>query len=419
MRTTFVLSICLIFGINLQAQPAEEIDWQYEIDLLARELAERHIALFRRTDSATFFASMKRVANRAAGKSLFDVSVWLQQVIALQGDAQTQVNYHYNIDKARILPLEYFWFEDGLYILKAPAAHRELLGKRLVAINGFPVERVVDSLSTLIVADNHSTVKNSVPRMLTWIQLLHHFGFTDPMRIKVEVEDPNGQKINRELELPLEKGDEVTVSPAAIPYGWEDRKTYFREHYFPGERIYFIQYNKCWSREAEEKFGTGATALFMPSFREFEKKIFQTLRKREIDKLVFDLRFNTGGSEQQGTRLIKKLAGRKMKGQVPVYLIVGRQTYAAAIVNSADLIRQLDAIVVGEATGGRPNHFGEVNRFVLPESRLVVSYSTKYFALSEKDDASIIPEIEVPLTYDVFMSGTDPAMEAIRKHFPR
>ena len=38
-----------------------------------------------------------------------------------------------------------------------------------------------------------------------------------------------------------------------------------------------------------------------------------------------------------------------------------------------------EAIFIGEPTGGRPNHFGEVKSFNLPNSGLSVRYSTKYF----------------------------------------
>ena len=40
----------------------------------------------------------------------------------------------------------------------------------------------------------------------------------------------------------------------------------FKEEYFPNEKIYFIQYNKCVSRETIEKYGDKETAHKYPSF---------------------------------------------------------------------------------------------------------------------------------------------------------
>ena len=124
-------------------------------------------------------------------------------------------------------------------------------------------------------------------------------------------------------------------------------------------------------------------------------------------------------STAQGTKLIRKIAKTKLRGNGSTYLMVGRKTFSSAIINSVDLIKEMNAVVVGEETGGRPNHFGEVDRFVLPESRLVVSYSTKYFKLLDEDIPSIIPDIPAPLTYSQYMSGTDPALEVILNHRTR
>ncbi len=48
---------------------------------------------------------------------------------------------------------------------------------------------------------------------------------------------------------------------------------------------------------------------------------------------------------------------------------------------NAILFKQLQTnpILVGEPTGGKPNSYGEISSFLLPNSGLVVNYSTKYF----------------------------------------
>ncbi len=108
----------------------------------------------------------------------------------------------------------------------------------------------------------------------------------------------------------------------------------------------------------------------MPSFKEFEKQVFQSIRKQDIDILVFDMRFNSGGNSRQGTKFIEKLSKTKLNGTGKIYVLIGRQTFSSAILNTLDFIKLTDAVLVGEGTGGRPNHYGEVKRLVLPESNL-------------------------------------------------
>jgi hypothetical protein len=409
---------CLLFLMlhpRLPAQSGESVDWDYEIDLLARELANLHPDLFFRTDSSWYYRAMSQVAVEAPGRSLFQVSVRLQQVLVAMGDAQTMVNYHFLVEKSRILPFELYWFEDGIYFLETDRAYVPLLGKKLTAINQVPIEEVTDSLATLLVLDNRMVLKNQIPRMLTWFQLLEYFGFANGNEVRIQAENAAGERLSQSIQLPVELGERVSVHPASLPLGWQDQKSFFRAQYFEEEKLYYIQYNRCWSREAEEEYGSGASALFMPSFKEFEKGVYPALRKKEIGKLVFDIRFNKGGYPGQGTDFIRKIMKSLPRDHGDIFVLLGRATQDAAIINAVDFMQIADVILVGEETSGRPNYFGEVKRFVLPESRLIVSYPTRYIRLLEEDPPALAPDLVAPLGFGDYMKGIDPAMEVIRR----
>ena len=412
-------TLCVLVLLYLVLTPgnlsAQEIDWEYEINLLGRELDEKHPDLFFKTDSAFFFREMRKVAAEAPGKSHFYVAVKLQQVMARMGDAHTLVNYHFHVDKSLIIPYESYWFEGGIYITQTDREYEALLGKKLIAINGFPLDLIIDSLSTLLVHDNPSQIKYQIPRMLTWSQLLSHFGFSDTETLSLQVLNKAGHEEKVAIHLPASMGEMVEVQAEAVALGLQDQKAYFRDHYFEGEGIYYIQYNRCWSREVEEEYGSGATALFMPSFKEFDKQVFQVLKKKVVDKLIFDLRFNSGGHPAQGSTFIEDLHKAKLKGKGEFYLLVGRKTSSEALINAVDFMKYDGVLVVGEETGGKPNHFGDVRRFVLPESGLIISHSTRYFQLLDEDPLSLSPDLEAPETYPQYLEGIDPALEAVRK----
>jgi len=83
-----------------------------------------------------------------------------------------------------------------------------------------------------------------------------------------------------------------------------------------------------------------------------------------------------------------------------------------------DLKKGTGAIFVGEPTGGKPNHYGEVQVMRLPESGLPLSYSTKYFQVVEGDPASIFPDLVAEQAFADYRSKSDPALDAAlgRKH---
>ena len=358
---------------------------------------------------------MRQVVLETPGKSRFQISIRLQQVLAAMGDAQTQINYHFLIEKSEILPIECYWFEDGIYLLETDKAYEPLLGKKLTAINKVPIEVVIDSLSTLLVPDNPSVMKNQIPRMLTWFQVLEYFGFVSGKELSLTVTGSSGEAVSESIYLPVELGEMLAVHPTTLPLGWQDQQAFFRDQYIEEEHLYYIQYNRCWSREAEEDYGSGASALFMPSFKEFEKEVYPVLKKKKIDKLVFDIRYNKGGYAGQGTEFIRKIYKSLPKNHGEIFVLVGRTTNASAIINVIDFMNTAQVILVGEETSGKPNHFGEVNRFVLPESRLIVSYPTRYFSLMDEDLPTLHPNLHTPLGFGQYMKGIDPAMEAVRQ----
>ena len=419
MIKTYIFLFLLIFLFSeseLLADDGKEVNWAEEVEGLKRELSARHVDLYFHYDSISFSRDLEEVVERSPGKSILELAMMLQQVVAKLGDPHTHVNFNYLINTELILPFQCYWFREGIYATAYWKDYESVEGKRIVAINGFPIQQVIDSLTTLISAPTPARVLNEVPRMLIWVQTLEFFGFAQKNEVEIGLEDSMGKQSKVSIPLPSPESERISVGPEPLPLGWQDRSSYFRDQYFADSKLYYIQYNKCWSREAEVEFGSGASALFMPSFKDFEKEALKTAKKKEIDKLVLDLRFNSGGNSLQGTDFIKKLQKTRIGEKAEIYLIVGRTSASAAITNAVDVIKAFKPIVVGEDSGGKPNHFGEVKRFVLTTSNLVVSYSTKFFTLLEENPPAIIPDISVSQSYNGFMEGKDEAMEAISNH---
>jgi hypothetical protein len=75
-----------------------------------------------------------------------------------------------------------------------------------------------------------------------------------------------------------------------------------------------------------------------------------------------------------------------------------------------------NAIFVGEETAGKPNHFGEVRGFTLPNSGIEISYSTKYFNQYKNDDSTIKPDFMIEESFENFMNGIDPVFEFVKNY---
>jgi len=204
--------------------------------------------------------------------------------------------------------------------------------------------------------------------------------------------------------------------PDSLALCFRDERAFFIDYYQASDNIYYLQYNRCWSKELELQYGNAQNAEKMPSFKEFEEKVFQTITKHSIDKVVFDIRFNGGGNSSQVTEFVVKFAKILEKNaETKIYVILGRHTFSSAILNAMDFKLITNATFIGEETSGKPNHFGEVKSFQLPNSGIKVNYSTKYFKRTDGKVSTISPEIKLESSFSDFDHGIDPAYEWIKK----
>ncbi len=210
--TILFLLILLLLGSGLRAEENKEINWQEEIAGLRRELTTRHVDLFFNADSTLFYKGLDEVVKRAPGNSVLEVGMMLQQEVAKLGDANTRVNYNYLIDIHLILPFECYWFEEGLYVTDYWKDYASLEGKRMVSINGFPIQEVIDSLSTLISGATPVRIQYEVTKMITWVQVLNYFGFASEAEVEIGLEDASGLLSKELIRLPSPESERISIT---------------------------------------------------------------------------------------------------------------------------------------------------------------------------------------------------------------
>jgi C-terminal processing protease CtpA/Prc len=145
----------------------------------------------------------------------------------------------------------------------------------------------------------------------------------------------------------------------------------------------------------------------------FSEELIMFIEENNIEKLVIDLRNNFGGDSTLLDPFIKYVSnnvGLNKKGNI--FVIVGRDTFSSALLNAFSLKENTEALFIGEPTGGKPNCYGEVQRFSLKNSGLSITYSTEYYKLIEDDDRlSFEPDIIIDLSINNYINNEDPCLE--------
>lgn len=323
--------------------------------------------------------------------------VGLMQFAALVGDAHSGIDLQPAMGFRRY-PLRLSWFKDGLYVFGATAEQTDLIGMRVTGIGEADIEEAFDEVSSLITHENDSWLLNQSQNYLVTAEVLHALDLIANMdQAEFSFQSPDGLRVTHRLS-PLTEDSEADwhfANSRGFLYQ-RDQDLNFWYEYLPEDQILYFKYNAC------VPFG----------FWRFNRALWRVVDENPVQKIVVDFRDNGGGSSFQFRFFLDELAKRpEFDDPQRLFAVTNRSTFSSAMMNALQMQSQTEATLLGEPTGGKPNSYGEVRAFRLPNSGLRVTYSTRYFQEVEDELLSVMPDVPLSMTFADFQSGRDPVLE--------
>lgn len=377
------------------------------------------------------------------GLSESEILMKLSRVAALSGNAHTRLYLLRNRTALRRYPIRVAWFSDGLFVVRATAAHRESLGCQIVALGGRDPREARAAVAELFAA-NDSWLDYKSAYFLTSPEVLGGLGLVrDPEHLRLELACPDDARREHALEpLPLVRRSGPTenwrsLSPVykgesellpagerwvhALTEGRVDVPLYLRNpnshywfDYLADRRILFFQYNR---------------SLDMPegeSFAAFSERLAAALDSLDVAALVVDLRFNTGGNSGIARAFIDDLRTHP-KLAVPhrLFVLTDQATFSAGLYHAAQFRESGGATLVGRHPGDRLEYWSEGGNILLPNSGLTIHFANGFHTYSKKplpegvrafrrlSVDSLEPDLPVEGSSRDYFSGRDPLLEAV------
>lgn len=380
--------------------------WQQAVEYLGSQLPDLHVNPYFKISEAEFKQSVAELAANVPDLNDEQVTVEMMRIVASLGDGHTGIFPTQDSGAFAPLPLEMRWLEDGMIVIAASPEYVRAVGAKVVRVGDHPVEDVYQAVRPLIAADNEMQVLNDIPiymripAILYGLDLIPH---KDRATFRFEAQD--GAQFDLELHpIAGDPGPFITVyekSGVQLPLYEQDRESFYWVGDLPDSNTVFVQYNFCGQQEGK-------------SFKSFVEEVFELVDRSQETRLVLDLRFNGGGNEAILNPFLEEIEKRPMFDEPGrLFVIIGRRTYSSALQNAITLSREYNATLIGEPTGGKPNHYGEVRNFKLPNVELRVYYSTRYWLnYPEGDPLSLEPDVKAVLTLADLLAGRDPALAA-------
>ena len=279
-------------------------------------------------------------------------------------------------------------FGDDIRIIAA--SDPSLFGATVLSIDGMSTAAAIEAVTPYSPFDNAATIELVVPTLLATPEVLHAAGVIDDLDAPHYV-------------VRLTDGSERTVDPEQL--SWDEFAAKIDPRPIGMARIASIPSlarvdEPFWTNVLDDTAPDGGQTLYLQynevvrrsgsmSIDQLAEEIETTLDSGGITRLVVDLRYNPGGDDRTYRSLLRVLTTNPVLSHPGSLLVlIGRQTFSAAVLLATELDKRTNAVFFGEPTGGSPNLYGNPRPLQLPNSGIVVQVSSKYFEIGGPGDQS-------------------------------
>lgn len=418
----------VFFAGPLYAQPVllstdqwrEDIDQAVEVIIVTHPMPAHDLAATGLRNAA------RRLKSDMAGLEDKQILLRLAQLVALIEDGHTRLEIprlhvdigvndaHGTTPSVEIadlsldrLPIEIEAYDDGYFITRTTADWSELLGSRVVSVNGRRVDELAEKLTTLAHGENPGWKKRIVADRLTLIDALRFCGLSTHPTVDVTIET-NGTEHVVALKSLGEKAAswDRFDTPDSLTRWSQPNRDYWFKGVNGHPRIGYLHYRR-----------SGYDAEHPPTT--FARSLLETAKRDDWSRLIIDLRDNGGGNAMWNQPLLEAVIGHPIFDRPGgLYVLIGPDTFSAAALFANELEQHTHAIFVGAPTGNALDHYGDPMQVRLANSGLTVRVSTIHWKnwLAGEYRVALIPQIPVPRRFDDLKKGADPALEVALTH---
>ena len=369
--------------------------WREDLEYFAREMPKRHANAFHFISRERFEAEVAKLNGELEHLSGDEVYFRMDAIANLIGDGHTYINFP--ADTATF-PLILNRTDDEYRVASVAPGLESALGARVARIEGVPVERAAEIVSALTPQDETPVLRQVRTTSFLRLGMVLHGARIIPDRNTAHytLTGDNGKEFTVEVHSMTPGATEKWVSASKeLPLFRQRPDQTFWYIYLPDQRSVYCSFRGYGS------LGSNAEGLL------------KLLDQQHPDKLIIDMRQNGGGDYTQGLKHlihpIRDLPSINAKGHL--FVIIGPNTFSAAMANAAQFRAETAAILVGLPIGEKPNSYQEPRQMTLPNSHLVVRYSTRFYKFVENGENIVRPDQEIKTSWADFTKGQDPVLE--------
>lgn len=418
-KVSFLLSFLFIAIVSICQDKLSKADWQSDLKFLQHTVHNDYSFLFKKISAADFDKEVDELYKAIPSMKDHEIVAGIGRIVASFGYGHTGIDWMGSPVKGHIVPVSLYLFNDGLYIEGADKKYSDLLGAKVVAVEGMPIEKAMKVLKPLFNAENEFWYYAHGLDFLAIPEALHAQKITKELKSKITYTlEKDGKRFDRVFDavdgfhLPRRYGfsetkdnwvsaRDVSITPNYLK---NLDKIYYYE-YIPEQKTVYVRQSQI--QDDPDK-----------PIPAFYKEVFDFIRKNDVEKLVIDVRLNGGGNNYKNKPIITGIIEtEKINKPGKLFVIIGRRTFSACQNLVNEFSNYTNATFVGEPTGENINFYGDNRRVDLPKSKIPVYLSFAWWQDKPQWENAdwTAPHYAVDMSFEDYKTNKDPALSACFK----
>jgi len=415
-RSVQLLVAFLLFSAVVAAEkPSRQARlewWIQDLEFFARTFPEKQVDFPKLYNPKKFRKELDQLEFAIPRISDSEIVLRLMRLVASANVSHTRV-YPQEEFEFHHYPVRFFWCSDGATLISAAEPYKPALGARIVRIGPMTPERLEAAIAPFVPHENQFWLHAKSPDFMLTREVADHFGLAKPDG-SLELTLVRRGSRPFKVQIAPSAGDTSLISLAEAlklptPLFRKRPDDFYWYEYLAGSHALYIQYTSCQNDPKKP-------------FKDFARELFGFIDglqpPQRVDRVIIDLRNNSGGDSSVINPLLQGLRSRPgLSEPGRLYTLIGKNTFSSGMMNAVELRKGLHAILVGEPSGSAPNEYGEVRNFVLPNSNIGITYTTKFFRLLEDSNPpAVYPDVTVYRSTEDLLTSRDPALETALKY---
>jgi hypothetical protein len=370
--------------------------WQQDIAYLAAQLPRTHVdGLTGGTTRSQWDAAAARLEAQVPRLTDGEIITGIARIVALLHDDETLVE----APSDPRYPYTTQWIGAGLYFIVVPASNKELLGGRIIAVDGHPIAQVLAKIRATVDYEDAGVALGTEAQLVANPGWLSYLGLVSSIRsARFAVELPSGQVVSADIES-YGAGGELASQPREVTvpiplYLRRNNEPYWMTILTAHDAVY-LKYNQCLDNDGFQQLAARALTL---------------LRQHPAWRLIIDLRFNGGGDSSPLQTVATWIASDPaIDRRGRILALIDGNVYSSASLDSYILQSQDHAILIGQRTAEQHDTYGDDDgRLQLPHYGITVQYTTA--VVNNTPVLYGVPDILAAPTLHDWLTGTDPVL---------